>query len=179
MDLEAKCRELGPHDMEADVTRVAERCRGSKDRDLCWRFADLARAGVRVALAARCARGGRGRQREGRGKEAHEPEADARLVPAARLAATLQHVSWPAPVEASARRYAPRHALQHRVEARAWTDAWRVAADGPGHFTRHDTKHACVVCSVGSKIRIHRQIRPTSAGVFQIAAPSHCYDRCA
>ncbi|MDC0747134.1 AAA family ATPase [Polyangium mundeleinium] len=42
--LEAKCRELGPRDAEADVARVAERCRASGDAELCQRLADLARA---------------------------------------------------------------------------------------------------------------------------------------
>jgi hypothetical protein len=36
---------------------------------------------------------------------------------------------WPAPVDATAWRYALRHALVHRVEAGAWAEAWRVAAD--------------------------------------------------
>jgi WD40 repeat protein len=42
--LEAKCRELGAHDVEADVARVAERCRVSGDELLARRFADVARA---------------------------------------------------------------------------------------------------------------------------------------
>ncbi|HEX2691618.1 MAG TPA: AAA family ATPase, partial [Kofleriaceae bacterium] len=37
--------------------------------------------------------------------------------------------TWPAPVDATARRYAVRHALVHRVEAGEWADAWRLAAD--------------------------------------------------
>jgi len=37
--------------------------------------------------------------------------------------------TWPAPAEASARRYALRHALIHRAEAGAWADAWHLAAD--------------------------------------------------
>ena len=37
--------------------------------------------------------------------------------------------TWPAPAEATARRYALRHALLHRAEAGEWADAWRLAAD--------------------------------------------------
>ncbi len=37
--------------------------------------------------------------------------------------------TWPAPSEATARRYALRHALLHRTEAGAWEDAWRLAAN--------------------------------------------------
>jgi len=37
--------------------------------------------------------------------------------------------TWPAPVDATSRRYALRHALVHRVEAGDWADAWHVAAD--------------------------------------------------
>jgi hypothetical protein len=42
--LEAKCRELGVHEAEADVARAAERCRASGDEALRGRFDDLARA---------------------------------------------------------------------------------------------------------------------------------------
>ncbi len=42
--VEAKCRELGAHDVEADVAWVAERCRASGDESLHGRFDDLARA---------------------------------------------------------------------------------------------------------------------------------------
>ncbi|HWO25377.1 MAG TPA: AAA family ATPase [Kofleriaceae bacterium] len=42
--LEAKCRELGVHEAEADVARTAERCRPSGDEALRRRFVDLARA---------------------------------------------------------------------------------------------------------------------------------------
>jgi hypothetical protein len=42
--VEAKCRELGAHEAEADVERAAERCRGSGDETLAGRFDDLARA---------------------------------------------------------------------------------------------------------------------------------------
>jgi len=42
--LEAKCRELGAHETEADVSRVAERSRGSDDAVVARRFSDLARA---------------------------------------------------------------------------------------------------------------------------------------
>jgi WD40 repeat protein len=42
--VEAKCRELGAHDAEADLARVAERCRASGDETLYGRFGDLARA---------------------------------------------------------------------------------------------------------------------------------------
>jgi hypothetical protein len=45
------------------------------------------------------------------------------------LALAERLATWPAPTEATARRYALRHALQHRAEASAWADAWRVAAD--------------------------------------------------
>jgi hypothetical protein len=45
------------------------------------------------------------------------------------LALAERLATWPAPAEASARRYALRHTLQHRSEAGAWADAWRVAAD--------------------------------------------------
>ena len=45
------------------------------------------------------------------------------------LALAERLATWPAPSEASARRYALRHALQHRGEAGAWANAWRVAAD--------------------------------------------------
>jgi len=42
--LEAKCRELGAHEAEADVVRAAERCRASGDETFRERFDDLARA---------------------------------------------------------------------------------------------------------------------------------------
>ena len=42
--LEAKCRDLGAHEVEADVVRAAERCRASGDEELHGRFSDLARA---------------------------------------------------------------------------------------------------------------------------------------
>jgi WD40 repeat protein len=42
--LEAKCRELGAHETEADVARVAERSRASDDAEVAQRFGDLARA---------------------------------------------------------------------------------------------------------------------------------------
>jgi hypothetical protein len=42
--LEAKCCELGVHETEVDVARVAERCRASGDAVLSRRFGDLARA---------------------------------------------------------------------------------------------------------------------------------------
>src|SRR5262245_55778815 len=42
--VEAKCRELGPHEAELDMTRAAERCRASGDETLRGRFDDLARA---------------------------------------------------------------------------------------------------------------------------------------
>jgi hypothetical protein len=42
--LEAKCRELGAHDADADVARTADRCHVSSDEVLRKRFADLARA---------------------------------------------------------------------------------------------------------------------------------------
>ncbi|HEY0994279.1 MAG TPA: AAA family ATPase, partial [Kofleriaceae bacterium] len=42
--LEAKCRELGVHEAEADVARLAERCRASSDDVLARRAGDLVRA---------------------------------------------------------------------------------------------------------------------------------------
>jgi hypothetical protein len=42
--LEAKCRELSVHETEADVARVAERCRASGDVEVCRWFAEVARA---------------------------------------------------------------------------------------------------------------------------------------
>ncbi|HWO18301.1 MAG TPA: PQQ-binding-like beta-propeller repeat protein [Kofleriaceae bacterium] len=42
--LEAKCRELGAHEAEADVAWAAERCRASGDESLRGHFDDLARA---------------------------------------------------------------------------------------------------------------------------------------
>ena len=42
--LEAKCRELGVHEAEADLARAAERCRASGDDANAQRFRDLARA---------------------------------------------------------------------------------------------------------------------------------------
>jgi WD40 repeat protein/nucleoside phosphorylase len=42
--LEAKCRELGMHETEADLARTVERCRASGDEALVERFDDLARA---------------------------------------------------------------------------------------------------------------------------------------
>jgi hypothetical protein len=42
--LEVKCRELGVHDVEADVARAAERCRASGDQALGRGLDDLARA---------------------------------------------------------------------------------------------------------------------------------------
>jgi len=40
-----------------------------------------------------------------------------------------QLATWPAPVDATPRRYALRHALTHRAEAGDWSGAWRLAAD--------------------------------------------------
>jgi WD40 repeat protein len=45
--LEAKCRELGAHEAEAEVAWAAERCRANGDSVLCQHFEDLARALVR------------------------------------------------------------------------------------------------------------------------------------
>jgi hypothetical protein len=45
--LEAKCRELGEHDLEADVARAARRCRRSGDETIARVLGDLARALVR------------------------------------------------------------------------------------------------------------------------------------
>jgi hypothetical protein len=42
--LEAKCRELGVHEAEADVARMAERCRAGGHEAIGRRFDDLARA---------------------------------------------------------------------------------------------------------------------------------------
>ncbi|HEY0479709.1 MAG TPA: AAA family ATPase, partial [Kofleriaceae bacterium] len=42
--LEVKCREVGSHDAEADVARVAARCRTGGDGAFAQRFDDLARA---------------------------------------------------------------------------------------------------------------------------------------
>src|SRR5215468_783266 len=42
--LEAKCRELGVHETEVDITRVAERCRASDEAAVVRRLGDLARA---------------------------------------------------------------------------------------------------------------------------------------
>jgi NACHT domain len=42
--VEAKCRELGAHEAEAEVARAADRCRASGDEALCERFDDLSRA---------------------------------------------------------------------------------------------------------------------------------------
>jgi hypothetical protein len=42
--LEAKCREFGAHETEADLAHAAERCRASGDESLRGRFEDLARA---------------------------------------------------------------------------------------------------------------------------------------
>ena len=53
--LEAKCRELGAYEAEADVARAAERCRASGDEALRRRFDDLARALVRESHWLRAA----------------------------------------------------------------------------------------------------------------------------
>jgi WD40 repeat protein len=53
--LEAKCRELGVHETEADVSRVAERCRASDDVVLARRFGDLARVFGRESHRLRAA----------------------------------------------------------------------------------------------------------------------------
>ena len=53
--LEAKCRELGAHDAEADLTRVADRCRASGDEMLRKRFDNLARALARESYWLRAA----------------------------------------------------------------------------------------------------------------------------
>jgi WD40 repeat protein len=53
--LEAKCRALGAHEAEADVARLAERCRRSGDAALCRRFDDLARALARESHWLRAA----------------------------------------------------------------------------------------------------------------------------
>jgi AAA ATPase domain len=53
--LEAKCRELGAHDVEADVTRIAERSRAGGDTAIGRRFSDLARALARESHWLRAA----------------------------------------------------------------------------------------------------------------------------
>jgi hypothetical protein len=53
--LEARCRELGVHDTEADVTRLAEHCLASGDEALGWRAEDLARALARESHWLRAA----------------------------------------------------------------------------------------------------------------------------
>jgi len=53
--LEAKCRELGVHDVEADVTRAAEHCRAGGDATIGHRLRDLARALVRESHWLRAA----------------------------------------------------------------------------------------------------------------------------
>ncbi len=53
--LEAKCRELGAHEAELDVERVAERCRASGDAALRERFGDLAWAVARESHWLRAA----------------------------------------------------------------------------------------------------------------------------
>jgi broad-specificity NMP kinase len=53
--LEAKCRELGAHDVEADVARVAERSRAGGDATVGHHFSDLARALVRESHWLRAA----------------------------------------------------------------------------------------------------------------------------
>jgi WD40 repeat protein len=74
------------------------------------------------------------------GAEAYRPRHDwVRELMAERLGAAAlrahhrtlarQLATWPAPAEATARRYALRHALVHRAEAGEWADAWRLAAD--------------------------------------------------
>jgi hypothetical protein len=45
--VEVKCRDVGVHETEVDVARVAERCLASGDAVLSRRFSDLARALVR------------------------------------------------------------------------------------------------------------------------------------
>jgi hypothetical protein len=42
--VEAKCRELGVHEAEVNIARVAERCRASEDAAIARRLGDLARA---------------------------------------------------------------------------------------------------------------------------------------
>ena len=61
--LEAKCRDQGAHQAEADVARAAERCRASGDEVLCRRLDDLARALTRESHWLR-----------------HAPEATAALI---------------------------------------------------------------------------------------------------
>jgi hypothetical protein len=53
--LEAKCRELGAYDVEADVTRVTERSRTGGNATVGHRFSDLARALVRESHWLRAA----------------------------------------------------------------------------------------------------------------------------
>jgi hypothetical protein len=53
--LEARCRELGAHEAELDVERVAERCRASGDEAFRERFGDLARALARESHWLRAA----------------------------------------------------------------------------------------------------------------------------
>jgi WD40 repeat protein len=53
--MEAKCRELGAHEAEADVARVAERCRASGDPVVCRRYEDLAGALARESHWLRAA----------------------------------------------------------------------------------------------------------------------------
>ncbi|HEX7841792.1 MAG TPA: WD40 repeat domain-containing protein [Kofleriaceae bacterium] len=53
--LEAKCREFGAHEVEADVVRVAEQCRACGDAAISNRFGDLARALVRESHWLRAA----------------------------------------------------------------------------------------------------------------------------
>jgi hypothetical protein len=77
--------------------------------------------------------------------------------------------TWPAPVEASARRYTLRHALLHRVEADEWADAWRLAADMAfvaakcrelgAHETEVDMMRTAERCRASDDESLHRRFR--------------------
>jgi WD40 repeat protein len=108
--LEAKCREVGVHDVEADVARMAARCPANGDEAHGKRFADLASALVRESHRLRAA-----------------PEESAALV-----WNRLRRLGWNAS-ELDARLRVPEHIEFLRVRHAATRDSPALVRDFTGH----------------------------------------------
>jgi nucleoside phosphorylase len=124
--LEAKCRELGAHETEADVARVAERCRAIEDAEVARRFGDLGRALTRESHWLRTA-----------------PEATAALV-----WNRLRRSGWSAS-DLDGQLRVPAEAGFLRVRQAATRESPALVRDLPGHT---DWVTACAVTADGRRV---------------------------
>jgi len=124
--LEAKCHELGAHETQADLARVAERSRGSDDAVVSQRFGDLARALGRESHWLRAA-----------------PEATAALV-----WNRLRRSGWSAD-DLSGQLRVPVEATFLRVRYTATRGSRALVRDLVGHL---DAVVACAVTTDGRRV---------------------------